>query len=188
MFFTSPHPGQRSVHPSHPAPLIAPRCYIRLRRVISSSGATHEHMRWDRNGFVNILEQNMQQGAKKNFDITSTQSLADPYSTFGTPFDYESVMHHVVLKNGNTNILTYWQTTAIGPPTKCCNEPQLSLLKSVNRDVCPEFSALVTTKLFHRLFEVNCWFAIFQTCSWNWKRFIKLESLLWMVLMEPIFD
>ena len=58
-------------------------------------GATHEHMRWDRDGFVRILDQNMLQGAKKkNFETTST----DAYSTFGTPFDYQSVMHHVVLK------------------------------------------------------------------------------------------
>ena len=52
-------------------------------------------MRWDRDGFVRILDQNMLQGAKKkNFETTST----DAYSTFGTPFDYQSVMHHVVLK------------------------------------------------------------------------------------------
>ena len=58
-------------------------------------GATHEHMRWDRDGFVRILDQNMLQGAKKkNFETMST----DAYSTFGTPFDYQSVMHHVVLK------------------------------------------------------------------------------------------
>ena len=55
-------------------------------------------MRWDRDRFVRILEQNIQKGAKKNFNITSTQSVTDPYSTFDTPFDYQSVMHHVVLK------------------------------------------------------------------------------------------
>ena len=50
-------------------------------------------MRWDRDGFVRILDQNMLQGAKKkNFDTKST----DAYSTFGTPFDYKSVMHHAV--------------------------------------------------------------------------------------------
>lgn len=66
--------------------------------VIPSSGAAHEHMRWDREVHVKILEQNMLQGAKKNFAVTSTRSVADPYSTFGTPFDYQSVMHYVVLK------------------------------------------------------------------------------------------
>ena len=55
-------------------------------------------MRRDRDLFVRILEQNIQQGAKKNFNITSAESVTDPYSTFGTPFDYKSVMHHVVLK------------------------------------------------------------------------------------------
>ena len=66
--------------------------------IFPSLGATHEHMRQDRDLYVRILEQNIQQGAKKNFNITSTESVTDPYSTFGTPFDYKSVMHHVVLK------------------------------------------------------------------------------------------
>ena len=55
-------------------------------------------MRWDRDRYVRVLEQNIRQGAKKNFNITSTESVTDPYSTFGTPFDFESVMHNVVLK------------------------------------------------------------------------------------------
>ena len=62
--------------------------------VVPSLGATHEHMRWDRDGFVKILHQNLLPGAEKNFDTKS----ADAYSTFGTPFDYDSVMHHAVLK------------------------------------------------------------------------------------------
>ena len=32
-----PHPTRRSIHPSHPIPLIAPRCYIRLWHVIRNS-------------------------------------------------------------------------------------------------------------------------------------------------------
>ena len=68
--------------------------------VAPSSGAAHEHMRWDRDGFVKILEENIQQGAKKNFKTKTT----DAYSTFGTPFDYESVMHHVVLKMATQRI------------------------------------------------------------------------------------
>ena len=51
-------------------------------------------MRWDRDRYVRILELNLKPGAKKNFNITSTST----YSTFGTPFDYKSVMHHDVLK------------------------------------------------------------------------------------------
>ena len=86
--------------------------------VIPSSGAAHEHMRWDREVHVKILEQNMLQGAKKNFAVTSTRSVADPYSTFGTPFDYQSVMHYVVLKwqhkgflfNQSINQSLFWPT------------------------------------------------------------------------------
>ena len=76
-------------------------------------------MRWDRDHFVRILEQNMLPGAKKNFDITSTGSVADPYSTFNTPFDYQSVMHHVVLKMAKTKVFSkYLQIfTAMGPHT-----------------------------------------------------------------------
>ena len=65
---------------------------------------------------VKILEQNMLQGAKKkNFETKST----DAYSTFGTPFDYQSVMHHVVLKMAKTKVFSkYLQIfTAMGPHT-----------------------------------------------------------------------
>ena len=62
--------------------------------VMVFSGATHEHMRWDRDGFVKILHQNLLPGAERNFDTKS----GDAYNTFGTPFDYESVMHRAVLK------------------------------------------------------------------------------------------
>ena len=65
-----------------------------LARVFPSSGATHEHMRWDRDGFVKILHQNLLPGAERNFDTKS----GDAYSTFGTPFDYDSIMHRAVLK------------------------------------------------------------------------------------------
>ena len=73
--------------------------------IFPSLGATHEHMRQDRDLFVRILEQNIQQGAKKNFNITNTESVTDPYSTFGTPFDYKSVMHYVVLKNDSSQVI-----------------------------------------------------------------------------------
>ena len=72
-------------------------------------------MRWDRDRYVRILEQNIRRGAKKNFNITSAESVTDPYSTFGTPFDFESVMHDDVLK-----MVTQWfshqylPTTAMG--------------------------------------------------------------------------
>ena len=62
--------------------------------VMVFSGATHEHMRWDRDGFVKILHQNLMPGAERNFDTKS----GDAYSTFGTPFDYDSIMHRAVLK------------------------------------------------------------------------------------------
>ena len=61
---------------------------------VPCSGATHEHMRWDRDGFVKILRQNLLPDAERNFDT----KRADSYQTFGTPFDYKSVMHHAVLK------------------------------------------------------------------------------------------
>merc|ERR1712192_133718 len=69
-----------------------------LHETLHALGAAHEMMRWDRDRYVRILEQNIQKGAKKNFNITSTESVTDPYSTFGTPFDFESVMHNVVLR------------------------------------------------------------------------------------------
>ena len=78
-------------------------------------GATHEHMRWDRDGFVRILDQNMLQGAKKkNFETTST----DAYSTFGTPFDYLSVMHHVVLRMARKRFSLERSPTSASTPLK----------------------------------------------------------------------
>ena len=59
----------------------------------SSQGATHEHMRWDRDTSVKILRENLEPGSEANFDAKST----DAYSTFGTPFDFDSIMHHAVL-------------------------------------------------------------------------------------------
>ena len=51
-------------------------------------------MRWDRDGFVKILHQNLMNGTERNFATKN----ADAYNTFGTPFDYDSVMHRAVLK------------------------------------------------------------------------------------------
>ena len=45
-------------------------------------GATHEHMRLNRNGFVKILLQNVQPDAQKNFQAKSS----DAYSMHRTPF------------------------------------------------------------------------------------------------------
>ena len=61
--------------------------------VVHYLGGTHEHMRWDRDGFVKILRQNLLPEAERNFDTKS----GDAFSTFGTPFDYDSVMHDAVL-------------------------------------------------------------------------------------------
>jgi len=59
-----------------------------LHETVHSLGAGFEHTRWDRDGFVKILHQNLMPGAERIFDTMS----GDAHNTVGTPFDYDSVM------------------------------------------------------------------------------------------------
>ena len=53
------------------------------------SGASHEHNREDRDRYIDILEANILEEGDKNFQKRETL-----YSSFGTPYDYASIMHY----------------------------------------------------------------------------------------------
>ncbi|XP_067347064.1 hatching enzyme 1.2-like isoform X1 [Channa argus] len=55
--------------------------------VIHALGFHHEHVRSDRDSYVNIYTQNVQTGMESNFMKVQTNNL-------GTPYDFNSVMHY----------------------------------------------------------------------------------------------
>ena len=60
-----------------------------LKLILVLQGATtHEMMRPDRDSYVKLLLENVQEGSERNFLKKGT----DLYSTRETPFDYESIM------------------------------------------------------------------------------------------------
>ena len=56
---------------------------------LSLSGATHEQNREDRDEYVRIVEDQIIEESKKNFEKKDAL-----FSSYGTPYDYDSVMHY----------------------------------------------------------------------------------------------
>jgi astacin len=67
-------------------------------------GFYHEHERWDRDLFIDIIWQNIDRGALDQFgkvDLSKT-------SYYGQPYDYKSILHYDSLafsKNGYPTML-----------------------------------------------------------------------------------
>ncbi|XP_028326875.1 meprin A subunit beta-like [Gouania willdenowi] len=57
---------------------------------IHALGLFHEQSRYDRDDYINIMWDNIQYGEKRNFFKLTPQTS----TTFGAPYDYESVMHY----------------------------------------------------------------------------------------------
>lgn len=55
------------------------------------TGATHEQNREDRDLYVRIHTENIEETARANFDKKTSR-----FSSRGTPYDYESIMHYKV--------------------------------------------------------------------------------------------
>jgi hypothetical protein len=55
------------------------------------AGATHEQNREDRDLYVKIHDENIEETARANFDKKTTT-----FSSRGTPYDYDSIMHYKV--------------------------------------------------------------------------------------------
>lgn len=63
-----------------------------IHEMLHTLGIKHEHSRPDRDGYITVIYENIIQGKKHYFD-----RLNDTYvTTFGTPYDYESVMHYAM--------------------------------------------------------------------------------------------
>ena len=78
---------------------------------IFQTGATHEQNREDRNTFVKIVEEEILEVEKKNFE--RKESL---FSSYGTPYDYGSIMHYeekAFSKSGKKTILPLMQDVKI---------------------------------------------------------------------------
>ena len=56
--------------------------------ILVLQGSTHEMMRPDRDSYVKILHENIQDGSERNFLKKGT----DLYRMRDTPFDFESIM------------------------------------------------------------------------------------------------
>ncbi|CAD5215036.1 unnamed protein product [Bursaphelenchus okinawaensis] len=76
-------------------------------------GFYHEHERWDRDAFIDIIWQNIDRGALDQFgkvDLSKT-------SYYGQPYDYKSILHYDSLafsKNGFPTMLPKKPATTIG--------------------------------------------------------------------------
>ncbi|CAI4232412.1 unnamed protein product [Auanema sp. JU1783] len=76
-------------------------------------GFYHEHERWDRDNFIDIIWQNIDRGALDQFgkvDLSKT-------SYYGQPYDYKSILHYDSLafsKNGFPTMLPKQKSAAIG--------------------------------------------------------------------------
>ncbi|CAD6192166.1 unnamed protein product [Caenorhabditis auriculariae] len=76
-------------------------------------GFYHEHERWDRDNFIDIIWQNIDRGALDQFgkvDLSKT-------SYYGQPYDYKSILHYDSLafsKNGFPTMLPKLKSATIG--------------------------------------------------------------------------
>merc|ERR1719339_271893 len=64
--------------------------YIIIHEFMHASGFHHEQSRTDRDTYVRIEFDNIQDGRENNFDSYSASQI----TAFGEPYDYQSVMHY----------------------------------------------------------------------------------------------
>ncbi|XP_068246327.1 protein SpAN-like [Palaemon carinicauda] len=68
-------------------------------------GLLHEHMRSDRDDYIQIVDKNIQRGNEHNFMKDTSES----FSNYGVPYDYTSLMHYTgeaFSKNGGLTIIS----------------------------------------------------------------------------------
>lgn len=89
--------------------------YIMAHELAHALGLWHEQSRTDRNGFVQINYQNIQEGFAHNFNIASGSGATGPY-------DFESIMHYgrcaFSIGGGGQSCSTATQTITVLPPNQ----------------------------------------------------------------------
>ncbi|KAK9502787.1 hypothetical protein O3M35_011493 [Rhynocoris fuscipes] len=75
-----------------------------MHEMLHVLGLKHEHARPDRDNYVKVIWDNIKDGHKNNFEKASSKE----YTTYGVPYNYESIMHYPATsfsKNGEPTIL-----------------------------------------------------------------------------------
>lgn len=98
---------------------LAPGCSIGsiMHEILHALGGHHEHTRPDRDSFVRVNFENIQQGTVNNFIISATAQGVGPY-------DYNSIMHYPrtgFSSNGQDTITPLNPSAVIGQRTRLTN-------------------------------------------------------------------
>lgn len=83
-----------------------------VHELLHSLGFYHEQSSWDRDEFVDVLEENIQEGKEHNFRKYTKEQVTN----FGIGYDYGSVLHYSAFafsKNGEKTILAKFPTQDI---------------------------------------------------------------------------
>ncbi|KAK7865057.1 hypothetical protein R5R35_007184 [Gryllus longicercus] len=84
-----------------------------IHELMHALGFLHEQNRWERDRYVTIHWENIQQGREDNFQAATKESTDD----YGVPYDYDSVMHYsanAFTKNGRPTIVPMDSNAQLG--------------------------------------------------------------------------
>lgn len=107
-----------------------------VHEFLHALGFYHQQSTYDRDDFVTIVEENIQDGKQHNFNKYLTTTVTD----FGVRYDYDSVMHYSSLafsKNGEMTIVPKDPNAAIGQRLKLSDADILKLNIKYN---CPNIA------------------------------------------------
>lgn len=94
----------------------SPKCVkkgVVIHEFLHAAGFYHQQSASDRDEYVEILWENIQEGHESNFNKYNKSAVTD----FGTTYDYGSIMHYsgkAFSKNGNETIVALKNTTVLG--------------------------------------------------------------------------
>lgn len=126
--------------------LQSPNCLVRLGTVqhelYHALGFFHEHSRTDRDEYISIVEENVDENKMGNFN-----ERPEHISNYGQPYDYSSVMHYsrkAFSKNGKATIIPRKPTTEqLGQRRQLSRIDVYKLLAMYN---CPNAPRVTTSK------------------------------------------
>lgn len=83
-------PQKLNLQASYPAGQGCYRKFTIVHELLHSLGFFHMQSSWDRDDYVEIVWENIQEGRDGNFEVYGD----DEVTHFGVPYDYGSVMHY----------------------------------------------------------------------------------------------